>query len=197
MRKFLIIGKPNGGKTLFMLNFSQYLGYKDIIIQFSYADGKVSSGQYNIEYAKGLLCSNADYKTTILQSVTLDFPWFGRNKSLNMVDTSGLSEGIHKDIVIRRAMVQTLGAIIESPVLFHVIDVSDFKHSNGKIDVQLYKLGMLKDGYVILANKIDLFDGIGPIVDLQKQFPDVAVIPISAWTKKGFGELKSYVRHKL
>ncbi|WZL74954.1 50S ribosome-binding GTPase [Clostridiaceae bacterium 35-E11] len=202
MKKCLIIGRPNAGKTLFMLNFAQYLGFKNIKIKFQSHDCEMKMEEYIIEIAKEKLSSSTPYKTTCLQSIALDFPVFKGKKTVEILDSSGLIDGIHNNIQIRRAMGQTLAAIKESDLILHIIDVSNLVMGNllemiGKVDYELAQYGLIKEGYVILGNKIDLLENKTPIIRLQKEFPNHYIIPISALTKQGFSEVKTYVSRRL
>ncbi len=202
MKKCLIIGKPNVGKTLFVLNFLEYLGFTNIEIKHIYTSKEIHPLKYTIHNAKHILSSNSPYKTTSLQSIEINFPVIKGKKRIEMIDSSGLIDGIHKNIEIRRAMAQTLAAIKESEIILHIIDLSSLNCQNlissmGEVDYLLAQFGLTKEGYVILANKIDLLEQKAPIVQLQKEFPTHYIIPISALTKQGFSEVKAYVRRRL
>lgn len=202
MKKCLIIGRPNAGKTLFMLNFAEYLGFENIKIKFVNHDHEIQMEEYTIATAREILSSDTPYKTTCLQSIELDFPVFKGKKTVEILDSSGLIDGIHHNIRMRRAMAQTLAAIKESEMILHIIDISNLMDGNlmemiGEVDYQLAQYGIIKEGYVILGNKIDLLESRTPIVRLQKEFPDHYIIPISALTKQGFGEVKTYVGRRL
>ncbi|QEK12172.1 GTP-binding protein HSR1 [Crassaminicella thermophila] len=202
MRNCLVIGKPNAGKTLFILNFAEYLGFKNIEIKSIKNDEKVEVKKYSTEEAKRILSSSVPYKTTCLQSIEIEIPILKGRKIIKIIDSSGLIDGIHKDVKIRRAMGQTLGALRESDIILHIIDISKLNYNNviesiGEVDYQLIKYGAIKEGYAILGNKIDLLERKTPIIQLQKEFSDHYIIPISALLKRGFGEVKSYVSRRL
>ncbi|TCO79778.1 GTPase [Marinisporobacter balticus] len=202
MKKCLIIGKPNAGKTLFMLNFAEYIGLTDVEIKFIQNKRNVDIKKLSIEEAKQLLSSNKPYKTTCLQSMTLEIPVLKGKKEIGIMDSSGLIDGIHQDVQVRRAMAQTLGAIEESDIILHMIDLSKINPDNiigslGEVDYQLSKYGFTKEGYVILGNKIDLLERKTPLIYLQKEFQEHYIIPISALNKNGFSEVKSFVCRRL
>lgn len=202
MKKCLIIGKPNAGKTLFMLNFAQYIGLKHVEIKFIQRDRKTNVKNFTIEEAKQLLSSSSPYKTTCLQSIDISIPILKGKKEIEIVDSSGLIDGIHKNIQVRKAMAQTLGEINESDMILHMIDLTKIDPNNiassmGEVDYQLAQYGHTKEGYIMLGNKIDLFEKKTPIIMLQKKFPNQYIIAISALTKKGFSEVKSFVQRRL
>ncbi|WP_053957288.1 GTPase domain-containing protein [Inediibacterium massiliense] len=195
MKTCLIIGKPNAGKTLFLLNFAEYIGLKKVKIEHTKINHKVDTKEYDLEEAKKILSSPIPYKTQCLQSIKLEIHMIKGKKEIIMMDSSGFTDGIHKDIQIRRAMAQTLEQIQNSHVIFHVFDLTD-DHIE-EVDEQLAKYGMTQGGYVILGNKIDLLDRKDEIIKFQRKFINHYVIPISALTKEGFREVKSYVCRRL
>ncbi|MCT4604970.1 MAG: 50S ribosome-binding GTPase [Marinisporobacter sp.] len=202
MKKCLIVGRPNAGKTLFMINFAEYVGLKNIEIKFLGRDKPLDYQKYTIEEARKILSSDIPYKTNCLQSIEIKIPVLKGKKSLRLMDSSGLIDGIHKNIQIRRAMAQTLGAITESNMILHMMDGSqidekNIKSSIGEVDYQLAQYGLMKEGYMILANKVDLLERKTPIIQLQKEFPDHYIIPLSARTREGFGEVRSFVCRRL
>lgn len=202
MKKCLIVGKPNVGKTLFMLNFAQFLHLETVNLQLIYPSGLVENTSYSIPRAKELLSSVSPYKTICLQILEADIPMGKGKQRVQVIDSSGLTDGIHMNVETRRAMAQTLSAIRESNIVLHMLDISSMfydhpAHSISKVDYQLAEFGKLKDGYAILANKVDLLPNKRPIVQLQKQFPEHLVIPISAKTSSGFSEVKTFVRRRL
>ncbi|SHJ54758.1 50S ribosome-binding GTPase [Geosporobacter subterraneus DSM 17957] len=202
MKKCLIVGKPNVGKTLFMLNFAQYLHLETVNIQLIYYNGVIENKSYKITQAKELLSSVSPFKTMCLQVLEADIPMGKGKQRIQVIDSSGLTDGIHMNVEMRRAMAQTLSAIRESDIILHLFDISSLfydspDHGISKVDYQLAEFGQSKNGYVILANKIDLIPNKRPIVELQKLFPDHYVIPISAKTGLGFSEVSTFVRRRL
>ncbi|MCT4618745.1 MAG: 50S ribosome-binding GTPase [Marinisporobacter sp.] len=202
MKKCLIVGRPNAGKTLFMINFAEYVGLKHLEIKFLGKDKSLDYQRYTIEEAREILSSDIPYKTNCLQSIEIKIPVLKGKKTLSLMDSSGLIDGIHKNIQIRRAMAQTLGAITESNMILHMIDASqidekNIKNSIGEVDYQLAQYGLIKEGYMILANKVDLLERKTPIIQLQKEFPDHYIVPLSAQTREGFGEVRSFVCRRL
>lgn len=202
MKKCLIVGKPNVGKTLFMLNFAQYLHLETVNIYLIYYNGVIENKSYKITQAKELLSSVSPFKTMCLQVLEVDIPMGKGKQRIQVIDSSGLTDGIHMNVEMRKAMAQTLSAIQESNIILHLFDISSLfydssDHGISKVDYQLAEFGHSKNGYVILANKIDLIPNKRPIVELQKLFPDHYVIPISAKTGLGFSEVSTFVRRRL
>lgn len=196
MKKAIILGSTNVGKTLFMLNFAQYLGIQKIFIRFEYPDGKVLNKELSIETAKNTLSSNTPHKTKCLQSIKVKIPIYKGVKEIEIMDTSGLIDGIHPDINIRSSIIQTLDQIINSHLILHMIDVSlVYKKRDilSQIDRQIINFGKNRGKYVLLANKIDLdYEGKG-INYINETINGIYIIPISALYKKGFNEVKTFV----
>jgi len=202
MKRCLIIGKPNVGKTLFLINFSEYLGYKNVELKKVAYDGSTSSKVFSIKDAKIALSSGTAFKTHSLQSLQIDIPSIKGKKTFEFFDSSGIIDGIHGNFHFRKAMAQTLSLIAECDILLHIIDISALEQKNsisgmGEVDFQLAKYGQNKGNYLMLANKIDLLERRTLLIQLQKDYPDIYIIPISALTKQGFNEVKSYVSRRL
>ena len=52
MRDFIIVGRPNSGKTLFALNFASFLGSKTVDVTSRSYDNLVTCKHYQIDEAK-------------------------------------------------------------------------------------------------------------------------------------------------
>lgn len=202
IKECLVLGKVNVGKTLFVLNFAEFLGLKELDITFEYPSGKIKNKKYSLTHARGLLTDSAPHKTRSLQKIALKLPAGKGKKELILADSSGVIDGIHEDNEIRKGIAQTLLAITNASVILHIIDASVVgKISSiekfGEIDTQIAEYADLKGGYVILANKIDIPTAEEGICILKEKFPDKKIIPISAKNKKGFKEVKTFVSRNI
>lgn len=197
MKKAMIIGNVNVGKTLFMLNFAQYLGVKKLMINFHYPEGKVLNKEISIDNAVKELSSDNPHKTKCLQKINIKIKVYKGNKEIRIIDSCGLTNGIHPDYYIREGIIQTLESIKDAHIIIHMVDVSRFilDRSNflTELDRQIIEYGKLKGKYVLLANKIDLDSKGQGIRFLIDNFNDVYIIPISALHKRGFDEVKNFV----
>ncbi|MFT9493921.1 GTPase [Anaerosolibacter sp.] len=203
MKKCLIIGKPHVGKTLFFILFSKYLGLKELLVEQNLLNGDRIHKLYTFEEAIKSLCASKPFKTQYLQSIDLNLPLLKGNMKLQLVDGTGLTEGIHGDVSIRRGMVQTLAALYECDIILHMIDINsyaaepnDTMNGFGCTDIQLTQYGLSHQAYVILANKIDLLDSRTKLAQLQLDYPQHTIIPISTLSGQGFNEIKAYCRFK-
>ncbi|MBB6216701.1 hypothetical protein HNQ80_002805 [Anaerosolibacter carboniphilus] len=203
MKKCLIIGKTHVGKTLFFIHFSNYLGVKRLSIKRIFPNGVIERKLYTLEDAIEALCSNMPFKTQCLQSIELDLPLLKGNMKLEFVDSCGLTDGIHGDVDVRRGMVQTLCMLRESDIILHLIDINSYGlryvtsiNTFGKTDLQLTQHGISHQGYAILANRIDLLDNRSKLAQLQQDYPQHTIIPVSALTGQGFNEVKAYCYFK-
>ncbi|MDI3535023.1 MAG: hypothetical protein PWQ82_1388 [Thermosediminibacterales bacterium] len=202
MKKCIIIGKTNVGKTLFTINFANYLGSKILEFVFDYHDNGQIVKKYSLEKAKKELTSINPHKTLCLQKININIPVGKGKKQLEIIDTSGLIDGIHKEENVRKAISHTLAAIRHSHLILHMVDASavikkDTISSLGEIDYQIAQFCQLKPGYAILANKMDLpFSDIG-FKRLKEEFPGNLIIPISALNQQGFKEVIRFVKRNL
>lgn len=197
MKNAAIVGMPNVGKTLFMINFAAYIGLTDLSITFSYPDNNSLSQKMSIDAAKTNLSSAKAYKTQNLQIIKLKIPSYKGSKEIKLIDTSGINDGIHPNIRMRCSIIQTLEALEKADLILHIVDIENISTKICEIDKQLIKYGSTKQGYVLLVNKIDLSnDWKNEIHNLKNVFKNTYIIPISALTSIGFKEVRKFV-HKL
>ncbi|KNF08918.1 HSR1-like GTP-binding protein [Gottschalkia purinilytica] len=197
MKKAIIIGKTNVGKSLFLVNFSEFLGYRKVYIKIEYPDGKKLNKEMSIDIARSYLSSRNEFKTQCLQSIDMKIPVYKGKKEIKIIDSSGLVDGIHPDMKIRNSIVQTIETLKSTDVIIHIVDITeylndDFIHNISEIDKQIMKYGTTCN-YLLLANKIDLDKDNKGLSNVKKYFKDSNIIPISALYKRGFKEVKSFV----
>lgn len=198
MKQCVVIGKTNVGKTLFTLNFADYLGVERLDVTFEEPAGSRKAVQYSVKEAMGALSSGEPHQTRCLQSIRLEMPAGKGVKRFDMVDTSGLMEGIHKEAAVRRAMAQTLGAVRDAHLILHLIDAEKagkfgVSRALGDVDYQVAHFAQIREGYLILANKVDLPGAERGVEIIRSEFSQHAVVPISALTRQGFREVKRFV----
>lgn len=202
MKKCIIIGKTNVGKTLFTINFANYLGAKKIEFVFDFHDRGQMVKKYSIEKAIEELTCISPHKTLCLQKIYINIPVGKGKKQLEVIDTSGLIDGIHKEESVRKAISHTLAVIRHSHLILHMVDAlavlkKDSISSLGEVDYQIAQFCQLKPGYAILANKMDLpFSDTG-FKNLKEEFPGNLIIPISAKHQQGFKEVIRFVKRNL
>lgn len=200
MRECVIVGSPNSGKTLFALNFAGFLGSKSVDVTFRTFDGLLTCRHFTLSDAKKELCSMTLHKTRQLQSIVLKMSVGKAAVTFKLSDTCGLTEEIHPDPGIRKAMAQALGAIRSADFILHIVDLSRLSSSrspvSNTIDHEIYRYGLVRHNYIILANKNDLPAAKENIQRAITSFPQVQILPISALYSDGFREVKAYVaRH--
>lgn len=201
MCRSLIIGMPNVGKTCFTLNFAEFLGLKQIRLTIKQPAGFMATQTYEIAEAREELISAEPNKTRSLHSLDLELPVKKGKGTLTLVDSCGLSDGIHPDYEVRRAMAQTISQIRESEIVLHIVDLTvvanDSKMRLPMIDSLILNYVSQKQAYAILANKIDVRGTEQALEHLQSDFHKLTIIPVSALYQTGFREVKSFVWHNL
>ncbi|MGI6037615.1 MAG: GTPase [Limnochordia bacterium] len=201
MKKVVIIGKANAGKTLFAINFGFYLGNAKLRIAATYPDGATVNQTYPPTKAREELTSEQPHQTRCLQRMTLGLPAGKGVKRFQIIDTSGLIEGIPPEAQIRRAIAQTLATVREADLILHLIDASRVKQEGaveaiGEVDYQVAQFAQMRSGYGILANKMDLPTAAQGLEIIRREFVGHRIIPISALYREGFQEVKEFVwRH--
>lgn len=195
MNECILVGQPNAGKTLFALHFVEFLGMRSLDVTILASDGILGCKHYKVEQAIRELSGLERHKTKELQTMSLQIPVGKSFRQIKLIDSCGLSDGIHPDAVIRKAMAQTLSVMRYAKLVLHMIDVSQYIRSKHitDIDQQIAQYGHAKGGYALLANKIDLPNAKEGLSFLADVFPGQTIFPISALHKKGFKEVKSLV----
>lgn len=198
MKRCIVLGKTNVGKTLFVVNFANYLGLRHLSVTTRHPVHGVSNQTIDIESAVKEWVSDAPHQTRALHSLKLEIPIGKGVKQFEIVDTSGLIEGIPKEAAVRRAMAQTLAAVREADLVLHVVDAVQATTKGaveaiGEVDFQVAQFAQMKGGYLILANKMDLPAAHSGLERIRKEFVGHQVIPMSALTREGFKEVKRFV----
>ncbi|MBO8140981.1 MAG: 50S ribosome-binding GTPase [Firmicutes bacterium] len=202
MKRCIIIGRPNVGKTMFALQFALYLGMAEARIQFAEAGGRRWEKPYRIAAALDDLTGAEPHRTRQLQSLCLELPAGKGTQPFELVDTSGLVDGIHPDPSIRRAMAQTLAAVREAQAILHMIDAAALGEAEavnaiGEVDYQVAQFAQMRGGYLLLANKMDLPAARVGLARLKQEFAGHPIAPVSALYRQGFDEVKAFVRRHL
>ena len=195
VKPFIIIGRANTGKTLFILNFSEFMGYDNLTIKFkSYTDENKKSN--SIKDFKKYMVSDLENTTKCLQFANIEIPVFKGRKTAEFIDTTGVSSSIHMDQDVREGMIQTLMLLKEDCIIFHMLDAPSIVKDEkiDEIDMEIYRYGSKKGSYLVLANKMDLLNEyIKSMKIICQTFSEARIIKISALYKTGFDEVKKYV----
>lgn len=194
IKHFIIIGKANAGKTLFLLNFAEYMGYSNLTIKFKNVIEENTTSNNICDYKKKIV-GDMQNTTRCLQIANIDIPVFKGKKNAEFIDTTGLSSNIHFDQGVREGMVQTLSLLKEDYVIFHMIDGPSIAQ-DGKIDdidIEIYRYGSKRGSYLMLINKMDLEEYNQGFQIISKALLNARIIKISALYKTGFAEVKRYV----
>ena len=192
MKEFIVVGRPNCGKTMFTLNFASFLGCKAIDITFRAYDGILDCKHMKLEEAKKLLTGISFHKTKVLQSIILTIGIGKTSACFKLTDTCGLTETINSDETIRQGMAQTLSLLRYTDFIFHIVDLS-VTPAESEIDYEIYHYGLSRQNYVMLANKYDFPSAKQNLSKVKELYPLVRVIPIVAISKDGFKEVKACV----
>lgn len=198
MKTCLVVGRTNVGKTLFFLNFAEYLGLKRLDISYQLPDGTTRQGKFDPSRARQELSGLGVHKTRALQSLELSLPQGKGMRQFRLTDSTGLVDGIHPDKRLREAMAQTLAEMHEADCILHMVDLAEISRAETAsalrdLDRQIAEYGQAKRGYALLANKMDAADVKRGLLFLHQELPGQEIIPISALYRQGFREVKEYV----
>lgn len=224
-KEALVVGRPNSGKTLFALNFAEWLGVRHLELRVETGAGTTTRA-LSVNAARALLSGPTPHQTRALQSVTVAIPTGKGRRQVTIIDSTGLDDRVHDAAEIRRAMAWTIRALRRADVVLHMIDAAavgqalrgraggaGYASEAGEpppvgaagsggaalpdIDHQLARVGRLRAGYAVLANKLDLPEAGTGLDAIRRAFPGVVVIPISALGARGFKEVLRFVRRQL
>jgi predicted GTPase len=204
MKRCIVLGRPNVGKTLLVLVLAEHMKVKNVEITFQDPNGSEYTRKYPIDVAIRELVGALPHQTKCLQSLSLNFRVGKGRKEVKIIDTTGLIEKIHDDPLIRKAMAQTLSIIHSTQIVIHVMDaylmgcrnaLSDQTERN--LDIQLASFAGLRGGYCIAANKMDMPEAKRGLVRIRRLFAGYKVLPVSAITGQGFKEVRRHVLQNL
>lgn len=207
MKRSLVIGKTNVGKTLFCIHFARFLGVRELNWVMERADERTDRKRMSLADAERVLSGPHAHETRCLQSVGLSFPRGKTSRQLLLTDTTGFTDGIHPEPEVREAMAQTLRAMVQADLILHVVDAAAIGRSPeflagpqsaslpvwNTLDQQLVEFGTKQEGYIVLANKMDLPEARAGYRALCKRFSKQRVFPVSAKFTSGFREVKQHV----
>lgn len=198
MTNCLVVGRPNVGKTMFCVNFAEFLGLQRLEVYYQLPDGTTRQRKFDMLSARHELSGLGQHKTRSLQSIQLDLPGGKGTRKFKLTDSTGLTDGIHPERDLRESMAQTLGEMQQSNCILHMVDVGEVVKTGGlrglgELDFQIAELGSFKEGYALLANKSDLPEAQKGLRMLQEEMGERRVFPISALYRQGFREVKEYV----
>jgi predicted GTPase len=200
-RQVLVVGKPNAGKTLLVLNLAAYLGRSTIAIALRDADGQTRDMRWPLARARHELVSSWPHKTLTSQLVRVEVPSHKTPRTFCLVDTAAVEDGIADRADVRRAMADTLGWMTEADVVLHVVDTAALGRAVpsafGPVDRELLEFAPLVTGYAVVASKMDQPEAGGGLRSLARTLGSgPTLIPVSAVTRQGFREVKRFLlRH--
>lgn len=199
MAECLVTGMSNVGKTCFVINFAEYMGLRELKFHVKQLEGYTSISSYTPYEARNKLISVEANSTREVQAIKLEIPRGKTFKELRIIDSCGLSDGIHPEKEVRLAMARTIRLIRDSDFILHMIDISNIRPDENSdkilksIDKIILDYASMKKNYAILANKIDLKYARENLKILKNIFNHLMVIPLSALYQQGFKEVKKLV----
>jgi predicted GTPase len=202
VKRCLLVGQANVGKTLFLVNFAAYLGAQAVQLFAVTSDGTSAATDLPLGRARAVLVGDRPHTTLSLQGVQVRF---GRGKGQHVVqilDSTGLGDRVHPDPSVRAGMAQTLRTLRAADLVLHMLDAAlagsaGLGQAVGEIDRQIAAFASGERPYAILANKMDLPPARRGLARLRSAFPGRTVIPVSALRGSGFREVRLFVGDRL
>jgi len=199
MKTYLIVGQTNVGKTAFALSFAETLGLEKVEVTFAYPDGFSTKQTYSLALARQELIGPAAHKTRCLQSMSLHVPLGKGKRVIKLIDSTGLMEGIHRDLEIRRSLTQTLKEMQKADYILHIVDASAIGKAPDdtavftELEKQIAGFSQNKGTYVLIANKMDADYARAGLLRINLQLPNQKVLAVSAQNKAGFREVRDVI----
>jgi len=191
LKEALVIGRPNVGKTLLTVNLAAFLGHRRLEVMFRPRDGAAYTRVYSIARARAELVDAGPHHTLSLQSLVLKVPRGKTVRRVVITDSTGLIDEIHPSSTIRRAMADTIRAAPGAALILHVVDPLEPLEG---VDFDILAYGRARDGYVVLANKMDLTGRAERVRELARLAAPALVLPVSALHSTGLGEVRAFLR---
>lgn len=193
------MGRTNAGKSLLTLKLARSLGLMRLSLRLEPPGGDPYVRTMAAEEAVAQLVSPAPHQTRMLQSIQVELKAGKGMRRLEIVDTSGLADGIPSESAVRGAMAQTLEAARAARIILHLIDAAlvgrePVDKSVGEVDRQLAAYARRRGGYAVLANKMDLPGAQEGLKRVRRLFSGAPVFPVSALHGTGLSEVLRFVR---
>ena len=122
-------------------------------------------------------------------------------RSFIMADLPGLIEGASNGAGLG---IQFLKHIQRTRVIVHVVDMSGIEgrdpiddYKKIKKELENYDPKLMKRPQIVVANKMDLENSKENLIKFKQQYPDLTIIPISAYTRDNLDELLYEVANRL
>ncbi|WP_324717782.1 GTPase [Carboxydochorda subterranea] len=195
-----VVGRQGVGKTLFVLRFAQWCGMSRLLVSSgSRASGDEAWVELDPADAVSRLVGSQGPTTRQLQHLEVQWRHAKRWVRIRLSDTVGLTDGIHPDPQLRQAMAESLGAVLESPVVLHVLDGAEVARRPQRLldeddmDFQLARYGERRRGYAVIVNKLDLPGGKRGLDAVRQAWPRRIVLGTSAVEGWGFARVRRFV----
>lgn len=198
-----VVGRPGVGKTLFVLRFARWCGQRRLLVRLQTPAGEGEWLELDAAAAVARLVGASPPTTRCLQRLEVHWRSGEREVRLRLLDTVGLTEEVHPDPMLRRAMAETLAAVMESRVVLHLLDgprVALAPHEiweEEALDAQIGRYGELRGGYAALVNKLDLPGGRAGLETVRRAWPRRVVLGISALEGWGFPGVRRFLQRRL
>lgn len=197
----IIVGRPNVGKTLLMINFAAYLGMREIRVQAADAESAARTQRLSLDRARRDLVSLHAPKTTELQCIPVELTLGRQRLATNVIDTPGVTEGVSEVAWERRQTALTLERLMTATVVLHVVDASAVRtrrlEAPGAFDSALTTYGNTMGAYLLVANKMDRPGSNEGLKTLKDRHHGISTIPVSCMTRRGFRDLKVWLMRTL
>ncbi len=177
--RVVLVGRPNVGKTLLLINFAAYLGATEIT-----REGP-NSARISLEQARRECVSYVAHKHLAALTAGLTSSKFP-HRGMILVDTPGIVDGVAEEAAVRQAIGRGLEELLRAQAILVVVtrELDDL----ASLDDALVELASRVAPTIIVDNKADMHPtNLGV---RRQHFADHPVLPLSAVTRRGFRELK-------
>lgn len=193
MRDCLVVGRQGAGKTLLSLRMMEQVGVRAPLVVHELPSGAYEQRVWQLAeaYSELVGVAGSGHTTLGIQTFGLGFTRALKERLL-LHDSTGLSQGVVEDQMVRLGMARTLERLASASSCLHVMDGQTIG-SNEHLSVIDQTLIEFAQGrglpYWLVVNKIDLKPAREAVKMIKRRYRQVDVRAVSALSGEGMSAL--------
>jgi len=193
VKKILVAGRTNVGKSALAVTLARFLGMNTLQLTWQDYQGQRRTYKYNFALARRKLVAASEFYTNGLYTINVELSKLTR---WQLVDTTGLTDVVHPVEKLRRCMAMTIAAIGDCDCLIHVYDADYYSEQQfSEVDCSLMGLETVSK-YIPVANKADSMKASAGLQRIKSLLGEAA-LPCSCVTGQGMVALRQILLQSL